>query len=131
MYKLANKRILYLFIFSMFINSCGFATSTEDLIINFCGNEPKNSENFTITDQNIFPVDTNFKQVNLYDIEGNTVTTSSWIEGRHYVSGGWIYYIEGNKINLNKKSLFQLSGILWLILGPFMLLTYWRLVEKN
>ena len=71
---------------------CSSFNSTEELVLKLCGLEPYSSENIEISENTIFPVDINFLPVNLYDIEGNAVTTTSWVECRHYVSGGWGYF---------------------------------------
>ena len=110
---------------------CTSFNSTEELVVKICGVETYNSENIEIPENTIFPVDVNFLPVNLYDIEGNVVTTSSWIECRHYVSGGWIYYDKGSQISINSVSLYKASGYLWIIFLPILLYVYWRTVEKN
>ena len=110
---------------------CSNFNSTEELVVKICGVETYNSENIEIPENTIFPVDINFLPVNLYDIEGNVVTTSSWIECRHYVSGGWIYYDMGSQISINSVSLYKASGYLWIIFLPILLYVYWRTVEKN
>tara|TARA_B110000008_G_scaffold258460_1_gene277437 strand:+ start:604 stop:999 length:396 start_codon:yes stop_codon:yes gene_type:complete len=120
----------YFMIILIFVQCTSF-NSTEELVVKICGVETYNSENIEIPENTIFPVDINFLPVNLYDIEGNVVTTSSWIECRHYVSGGWIYYDMGSQISINSVSLYKASGYLWIIFLPILFYVYWRTVEKN
>lgn len=120
----------YLIIILIF-NQCTLFSSTEELVVKLCGVENYSSKNIEIAENTIFPVDISYSPVNLYDIEGNVVTTSSWIECRHYVSGGWVYYDMGNKISINSVSLFKASGYFWIIFLPLLVYVYWRTVEKN
>ena len=115
----------------LILNQCSSFSSTEELVLKICGLEPLNSESIEISENTIFPVDSNFLPVNLYDIESNVVTTTSWVECRHYVNGGWVYYDIGNKISINNVSFFKASGYLWMILMPMLFYIYWRTVEKN
>jgi hypothetical protein len=115
----------------LILNQCSSFSSTEELVLKICGLEPLNAESIEISENTIFPVDSNFLPVNLYDIENNVVTTTSWVECRHYVNSGWVYYDIGNKISINNVSFFKASGYLWMILMPMLFYIYWRTVEKN
>ena len=103
----------YFMIILIFVQCSNF-NSTEELVVKICGVETYNSENIEIPENTIFPVDINF-----------------WIECRHYVSGGWIYYDMGSQISINSVSLYKASGYLWIIFLPILLYVYWRTVEKN
>ena len=65
----------------------------ENVIINLCGEFPKDFVNLDInSDPNfVFKNDPNYNLVKLFDSDGNTVFVNSFLECQHYVKGGWDY----------------------------------------
>ena len=63
---------------------------TKD-ISTICGPNKNNTDLINIgNDPNfIFKPDENYSPIQLFDIEGNTITVNSWLECANYVNGGW------------------------------------------
>lgn len=123
-------KIEKLLIVVLLFSYCQGAFSSNRVEV-ICG--PKNSsiENVDITEGMIFESDPNFIPLNVYDIEGNIATVTSWIECEHYIKGGWTFYQDGLKIETLKVSLIQLSLISWAILLPLLIFLFRRTIEKN
>ena len=82
---------------------------SKELVQKFCGEYPseyikpdiESNPNF------VFENDINFKSVQLWDVDGNTVFVNSFIECEHYVSGGWDYSpLKNNEIQLQDITLY-------------------------
>ena len=63
------------------------------IVENFCGPYPEGHvfQDISSNPNYVFKNDSNYDQVMLSDIEGNTVYVNSFIECEHYVLGGWNY----------------------------------------
>jgi hypothetical protein len=69
-----------------------------------CGTKPLDVE-FTIIGNNpnfIFTPQNNYNIKTLYDIDGNIINVSSWLECANYVYGGWSDVVPGT-INWEKN----------------------------
>lgn len=65
----------------------------KDVVI-LCGEYPENhiTPNIDNDPNYVFVNDPTFKQVRLFDQDGNTVLVNSFIECEHYVNGTWDFY---------------------------------------
>jgi len=85
---------------------------SKELVQKFCGEYPseyikpdiESNPNF------VFENDINFKSVQLWDVDGNTVFVNSFIECEHYVNGGWSYLI--NEIKFNESNFQFYLGLI-------------------
>ncbi len=121
----------YLLIF-LLILGCQSTQGDPDIEI-ICGIEPINNIRLDSSTENniIFENDPDYNNINLYDIESNAVTTSSWNECFHYASSGWDYYIDGSKIILNSIKLTSFGFIFLLIFTLILFVFLWSAFVKD
>ena len=121
----------YLLIF-LFILGCQGTQGELDVEI-ICGVEPVDNIRLDSSTENniIFENDPAYNNLNLYDIEGNAVTISSWNECFHYASTGWDYYIDGSKIILSSIKLTTFGFIFLFIFSLIFVIFIRSVFVKN